>query len=132
LTAIVPLIGRFEPPGANLSRDSDPDSDDYAHHRSDPAGRRWIPSRAYGRGAAAGIVAQAALAHVLLPARATASPPAFCLLRRALPVMAIIMVSGNVVQAPTGFDPMRTLTANIALEMAYATEATAPRCSFPD
>ncbi|ODT46817.1 MAG: phosphate ABC transporter permease subunit PstC [Nitrospira sp. SCN 59-13] len=35
--------------------------------------------------------------------------------------MAILMVCGNVVQTPQSlFDPMRTLTANIALEMAYA------------
>jgi phosphate transport system permease protein len=36
--------------------------------------------------------------------------------------MAVLMVCGNVVQMPQSlFDPMRTLTANIALEMAYAT-----------
>ncbi len=36
--------------------------------------------------------------------------------------MAILMVCGNVVQTPSSlFDPIRTLTANIALEMAYAT-----------
>jgi phosphate transport system permease protein len=36
--------------------------------------------------------------------------------------MAILMVCGNVVQLPSSlFEPMRTLTANIALEMAYAT-----------
>ncbi|MEC4986511.1 MAG: phosphate ABC transporter permease subunit PstC [Oscillatoria sp. PMC 1068.18] len=35
--------------------------------------------------------------------------------------MAVLMVCGNVVQTPESiFDPMRTLTANIALEMAYA------------
>jgi phosphate transport system permease protein len=35
--------------------------------------------------------------------------------------MAVIMVAGNIVQVPsTVFDPVRTLTANIALEMAYA------------
>ncbi len=35
--------------------------------------------------------------------------------------MAILMVCGNVVQTPSRiFDPIRTLTANIALEMAYA------------
>lgn len=35
--------------------------------------------------------------------------------------MAILMVCGNVVQTPTSvFAPIRTLTANIALEMAYA------------
>jgi phosphate transport system permease protein len=36
--------------------------------------------------------------------------------------MAILMVCGNVVQYPEGlFAPIRTLTANMALEMAYAT-----------
>ncbi|MEP0759054.1 phosphate ABC transporter permease subunit PstC [Coleofasciculus sp. FACHB-T130] len=35
--------------------------------------------------------------------------------------MAVLMVCGNVVQVPKGvFEPVRTLTANIALEMAYA------------
>jgi phosphate transport system permease protein len=35
--------------------------------------------------------------------------------------MAVLMVCGNVVQMPHSlFDPVRTLTANIALEMAYA------------
>jgi phosphate transport system permease protein len=35
--------------------------------------------------------------------------------------MAVLMVAGNVVQLPGSvFDPVRTLTANIALEMAYA------------
>jgi phosphate transport system permease protein len=36
--------------------------------------------------------------------------------------MAVLMVCGNVVQIPSSiFDPVRTLTANIALEMGYAT-----------
>ncbi len=35
--------------------------------------------------------------------------------------MAVLMVCGNIVKMPTSiFDPVRTLTANIALEMAYA------------
>jgi phosphate transport system permease protein len=35
--------------------------------------------------------------------------------------MAILMVCGNIVKTPASlFDPIRTLTANIALEMAYA------------
>ncbi|MEO8326492.1 MAG: ABC transporter permease subunit, partial [Nitrospirota bacterium] len=35
--------------------------------------------------------------------------------------MAVLMVCGNVVQTPSRlFDPIRTLTANMALEMAYA------------
>lgn len=36
--------------------------------------------------------------------------------------MAVLMVCGNIVQVPGSiFEPIRTLTANIALEMAYAT-----------
>jgi ABC-type phosphate transport system permease subunit len=36
--------------------------------------------------------------------------------------MAVIMVAGNSVLLPTSFlEPVRTLTANIALEMGYAT-----------
>ena len=35
--------------------------------------------------------------------------------------MAVLMVCGNIVQTPKSlFEPIRTLTANIALEMAYA------------
>lgn len=38
--------------------------------------------------------------------------------------MAVVMVTGNVVQVPGSIlAPVRTLTANIALEMAYATDA---------
>ena len=37
--------------------------------------------------------------------------------------MAVLMVAGNVVQIPHSiFDPVRTLTANIALELGYALE----------
>jgi phosphate transport system permease protein len=36
--------------------------------------------------------------------------------------MAVLMVTGNVVQLPASvFEPVRALTSNIALEMAYAT-----------
>ena len=35
--------------------------------------------------------------------------------------MAVMMVAGNIVQVPGSvFDPVRTLSANIALEVAYA------------
>lgn len=41
--------------------------------------------------------------------------------RAAGETMAVLMVCGNVVQVPSSiFEPVRTLTANIALEMAYA------------
>lgn len=38
--------------------------------------------------------------------------------------MAVLMVAGNVARVPQSFlDPVRTLTANIALELGYATDA---------
>ena len=38
--------------------------------------------------------------------------------------MAVLMVCGNIVKVPSSvFDPVRTLTANIALEMAYAMDS---------
>ena len=37
--------------------------------------------------------------------------------------VAVLMVSGNIVQVPQSiFSPIRTMTANIALEMGYAME----------
>jgi len=63
--------------------------------------------------------------QVLLPAAKTGIRQGVLLaLARALgETMAVLMVAGNVVQTPHSlFDPVRVLTANIALEMAYATD----------
>ena len=80
--------------------------------------------REYLQGAAAlGLRQWAIIRHVVLP---TAKSGIFTgiLLQTGRAIgetMAILMVAGNVVQTPTSiFDPIRTLTANIALEMAYA------------
>lgn len=65
------------------------------------------------------------ITKVLLPAANTGIRQGVLLaLARALgETMAVLMVAGNVVQTPHSiFDPVRVLTANIALEMAYATE----------
>jgi phosphate transport system permease protein len=79
----------------------------------------------YSQGAALlGLSREAAILHVLLPAaRAGIGAGVLLATARALgETLAVIMVSGNVVQLPASlFDPIRTLTANIALEMAYAT-----------
>lgn len=64
------------------------------------------------------------LRRVLLPSAAPAIMSGVVLqFGRALgETMAVLMVCGNVVQLPDSvFQPVRTLTANIALEMAYAT-----------
>ena len=80
--------------------------------------------REYLQGAAAlGLRRWAIIRHVVLPtARAGLFTGILLQTGRAIgETMAILMVAGNVVQTPTSiFDPIRTLTANIALEMAYA------------
>ena len=65
----------------------------------------------------------AILAAVLLPAAASAIVSAVLLgAARAIgETMAVLMVTGNVARLPSSlFDPVRTLTANIALELGYA------------
>ncbi len=62
---------------------------------------------------------------VLIPAawRGIAGGLLLAIARALGETMAVLMVAGNVVQTPTSlFDPVRVLTANIALEMGYATE----------
>lgn len=125
LVVLVPLIAMIEPPGASLlaatlvltlmilptvALTAD-------------AALGAVPET-YAQGAAAlGLSREATIINVLLPAaRAGISAGMLLALARALgETMAVLMVAGNVVQMPASlFDPIRTLTANIALEMAYA------------
>lgn len=126
LTSLVPLIARWEPPGASLLAAglvlalmvlptvllaSD-------------AALAAVP-RDYARAAAAlGLPRYVAILQVLIPAaRAGIAGGVLLGAARALgETMAVLMVAGNVVQVPASlFDPVRVLTANMALEMAYAT-----------
>jgi phosphate transport system permease protein len=126
LTVIVPLIGQIEPPGASLLAGILILTLMIAPTiaLTTEAALAAVPE-AYWRGAAAlGLSREGAIAHIVLPAaRAGIAAGVLLAAARALgETMAIVMVSGNVVQTPTSlFDPVRTLTANIALEMAYAT-----------
>jgi phosphate transport system permease protein len=73
--------------------------------------------------AALGLSRTSAMRRVLVPAaRSGIFSGIFLATARALgETMAMLMVCGNVVQTPQSlFDPLRTLTANMALEMAYA------------
>jgi phosphate transport system permease protein len=87
------------------------------------AGLRGVP-RAYLEGAAAlGLSRWATIRGVALPAARGAIVTAVVLAtgRAFGETMAVLMVSGNVVQVPASvFDPVRVLTANIALELGYA------------
>ena len=125
LTTLVPLIGRLHPPGTSLlagmlilalmilptiALTAD-------------AALAAVPE-AYLRGAVAlGLSRWGMVSGVALPAaRSGISSGILLAAARAMgETMAVLMVCGNVVQySHTLFDPVRTLTANIALEMAYA------------
>lgn len=126
LTAVVPLITLLKPPGASLLAGI------FVLAlmilptialTAEGALASLPPS--YLNGAAAlGLTREGTLLHVAFPAaRVSISAGILLAAGRALgETMAVLMVSGNVVQIPASlFDPVRTLTANIALEMAYAT-----------
>lgn len=125
LTTLAPLVGRLHPPGVSLltgilvltlmilptvALTVD-------------AALAGVPN-VYLRGAVAlGMSRWTMISGVVLPAARSGITSGIMLATgRALgETMAILMVAGNVVQHPHSlFDSVRTLTANIALEMAYA------------
>jgi phosphate transport system permease protein len=125
LMVLVPLVGVVRPPGPSLlagiillaimilptiALSAD-------------AALRNVPAD-YARGAAAlGISRWGTVRHVVFPAARSGLFTGVILeTGRAIgETMAILMVCGNQIQTPRSlFDPVRTLTANIALEMAYA------------
>jgi phosphate transport system permease protein len=125
LVVLVPLIARWQPPGASLLAGSAilaimvlPTMALVAD-----AALANVP-RAYLHGAAAlGLSRWGTIRRVVLPAaRGGLLTGVILETGRAIgETMAVLMVCGNVVQMPRSlFDPVRTLTANIALELAYA------------
>ncbi|KIO48554.1 phosphate ABC transporter permease [Nitrosospira sp. NpAV] len=125
LTTLVPLINQLHPPGASLLAGILiltlmilPTIALTAH-----AALLAVPGE-YLRGAAALGMSRWGMIHgVALPAAKTGLMAGIMLAAgRAIgETMAVLMVTGNVVRhADSLFDPVRTLAANIALEMAYA------------
>lgn len=125
LTVLVPLIARWEPPGASL----------LAAililalmvlptvALTSAAALAAVPAAWLQGAAALGLSRRGVLLGVALPAaRGGILAGVLLAAARALgETMAVLMVSGNVVQTPASlFDPVRTLAANIVLEMAYA------------
>ena len=126
LVVLVPVIARLRPPGPSLlagilvltlmilptiALSAD-------------AALASVPAELRRTAAALGLSRWATVRGVLLPAaRSGLGTGVLLQVGRALgETMAILMVCGNQVQTPhSPFDPVRTLTANIALEMAYAT-----------
>jgi phosphate transport system permease protein len=125
LLVLVPWIGALEPPGPSLLA------------AIGVLGLMILPTVALSADAALGAVP----AEVTRGATALGLPTAAVAWRVAVPAarggigtgivlavgralgetMAVLLVAGNVVQVPRSvFDPVRTVTANLALEMAYA------------
>ena len=125
LVTLVPLLGQIQPPGTSLlagivilSLMILPTVTLLAETSLAGVSDHYI------RGAAAlGLTRWATVRQVVLPAaRPGIVAGVFLAGARAVgETMAVLMVCGNVVEMPQSlFDPVRTLTANIALEMSYA------------
>jgi len=125
LVVLVPMIGRLHPPGPSLLAGILvlflmilPTIMLVAH-----ASFAQIPVSYIHSAMALGLGRWSMIRSVILPTAKAGLVTGILLgMARALgETMAMLMVSGNVVQIPSNlFDPIRTLTANIALEMAYA------------
>ncbi|MGR9116255.1 MAG: phosphate ABC transporter permease subunit PstC [Gammaproteobacteria bacterium] len=125
LTTLAPLIGQLQPPGVSLltallvlalmilptvALTAD-------------AALAGVPAEYLRSAKALGMSQWSMIRGIALPAAASGITGGITLAAgRALgETMAVLMVAGNVVQQPHSlFDSVRTLTANIALEMAYA------------
>lgn len=126
LTVLVPLIARWEPPGASLLSaililalmvlPTVALTSEAALAAVSVSNLQGAAALGLSRkGIVLGVALPAARHGILIGALLAA-------LRALGETMAVLMVAGNVVQMPTSlFDPVRVLTANIALEMPYAT-----------
>jgi len=128
LTVLVPLIGRWQPPGAGLFTAIIILGFMILPTVALTAGSalRGVPSTLFHGATALGMSRKGVIVGVAIPAARSGIIGGLLLaVARALgETMAVLMVAGNVVQTPTGlFEPVRVLTANIALEMGYATDA---------
>ncbi|MCP5246341.1 MAG: phosphate ABC transporter permease subunit PstC [Burkholderiales bacterium] len=125
LTTLVPLINEWHPPGASLLAGVLvltlmilPMITLTAY-----TALAAVPDELFRNAAALGLSRWGMISGIALPAARTGITTGIILAAaRALgETMAVLMVAGNVVQYPESiFDPIRTLAANIALEMAYA------------
>ena len=125
LTVLVPLLRRIQAPGSGLAAGSLvlalmvlPTVASLAD-----ASLRAVPREWYRAATALGLPRWTALWRVVVPAARSGLLAGVLLqIGRAIgETMAVLMVCGNIPQLPSGpFESIRTLTANIALEMPYA------------
>ncbi len=127
LTVLVPLIAQWQPPGASLlaailvlALMIVP-----TMALAGAAALSSVPADLISGAAALGMGARSRILYVAVPAarRGMLSGALLSMARALGETMVLLMVAGNVVQYPHGLlEPVRALTANIALEMAYATD----------
>jgi phosphate transport system permease protein len=125
LLVLVPLIAELEPPGASLLAASLvlalmvlPTIAVIA-----AMSLRAVPLERIQAARALGFTKTSTIVKIVIPsARRGLAVAAILGAGRAVgETMAVMMVAGNIVQVPDSvFDPVRTLSANIALEVAYA------------
>lgn len=125
LTTLTPLINEWHPPGASLLAAVLVLTLMVLPMITLTAYTAFVavPDELLRNAAALGLSRWGVIAGVALPAARNGIIAGIILAAaRALgETMAVLMVAGNVVQYPESiFDPVRTLAANIALEMAYA------------
>lgn len=125
LTRLVPMITQWQPPGASLLAATLvlalmilP-----TIALTSASALASVPKDLLAGSMALGLCRKTQILHIMIPAARSgiASGTLLATARALGETMAVLMVAGNVVQMPTGlFEPVRVLTANIALEMAYA------------
>ena len=125
LTVLVPIIAAIRPPGPSLLAGIAVLSVMILPTiaLSADAALANVPAEYRRAAAALGLSRWSTLRGVIFPAAKSGLFTGVLLeMGRAIgETMAILMVCGNAIRTPSSlFDPVRTLTANIALEMAYA------------
>lgn len=127
LTMLVPIMSHWQPPGTSLMTASIVLSLMILPTvtLTAVAAFEGLPATLRHSATALGLRRHTQILKVLLPAaKAPIASGIVLSMARALgETMVVLMVAGNVVNLPENlFEPVRTLTANIALEMAYATD----------
>lgn len=125
LVVLVPLINKFHPPGASLLAGVAILTLMILPTIALVADATFseVPEEYLLGASAMGLSLWGTICHIVLPVSKSGLLTGVILeIGRAIgETMAVLMVCGNVVQVPHSiFDPIRTLTANMALEMAYA------------
>jgi phosphate transport system permease protein len=125
LMTVVPLVNAIASPGASLLAGSlvlalmiFPTITVLSH-----SAIAAVPGHYFYAGAALGVERASLIRHIVLPsARGGIVAAAILGAARAIgETMVVLVLCGNIVQLPHSFlDPVRALTANIALEMPYA------------